>query len=101
MRRVRRLDPREHETVNATLTYATITARAEQELRAYLELAAKQRDAQDVTAECIARGGALGVLSMWEGLVADLDGLLDAESQADRARLLALIHPDAASSAPR
>ncbi|WP_018441909.1 hypothetical protein [Trinickia symbiotica] len=87
--------------MNATLTYAMITARAEHELHAFLELAAKQRDAQDVTAECITRGGALGVLSMWEGLVADLDGLLDAESQTDRARLFALIDPDTASSAPR
>lgn len=78
--------------MNATLNYTTITARAEQEISAYLELAAKHRAAQDLTSECIARGGALGVLSMWQGLVADLDGLLDAVFEADRARLAALMN---------
>ena len=80
--------------MNATLTYEAITARAEQELHAFLELAAKQRDAQDVTAECIARGAALGILSMWEGLVADLGVWHEAAYQADRVRLAALVRPD-------
>lgn len=87
--------------MTATLNYATITARAEQDLHAYLELAAQHRAAENVTAECIARGGALGGLSMWEGLVADLDGLHEAVFESHRARLFALTHAGAASSAPR
>lgn len=87
--------------MNATLTYEAITARAEQDMRAYLELAAKHRAAKDVTSECIARGGAVGVLTMWQGLVAELDGLLDDVFQTDRARLSALMDSDTAASTPR
>lgn len=87
--------------MNATLTYAAITARAEQDMRAYLDLVAKHRDAKDLTSECIARGAVLGILSMWEGLVADLDGLLDDVFQRDRARLSALMNSDSAASPSR
>lgn len=91
----------ERETLNATLNYTTITARAEHDMRAYLELADKHHAAGDVTSQCIARGAVLGVLSMWQGLVADLDGLLDDVFETDRARLSALMNADTAASTPR
>jgi hypothetical protein len=80
------------------LNYRAITARAEKDMRAFLELADKHRAAGNVTSQCIARGAALGVLSLWEGLVAELDGLLDAPFQADRARLSGLMSSDTAAS---
>lgn len=87
--------------MNATLDYAAITARAEQDMRAHLKLAAKQRAAKAVTSECLARGAAIGILSPWEGIVADLGGLLDGVFKTDRARLSALMDSDAAAPTPR
>ncbi|WP_342310460.1 hypothetical protein [Burkholderia pyrrocinia] len=79
------------------MDYATITARAEQALRDYLDMAAEHRAAANLSGECIARGAALGVLSLWEGLVAELDASLEPAYLADREWLAALIGPDASS----
>ncbi|WP_420213440.1 hypothetical protein ACN8ZM_40215 (plasmid) [Burkholderia aenigmatica] len=81
--------------MNNTLNYAAITARAERELRDYLAMAAERHAADDPSGEAIARGAALGVLSLWEGLVAELDARHAPTYLADRSRLSALIHPDA------
>ena len=86
--------------MSTTLNYASITERAEQRLRASLELAVQHRAAGDVTSQCLAHGAALGILSMWEGLVADLGALRKGHFQADRARLFAMIHPDTAALPP-
>ncbi|WP_175948384.1 hypothetical protein [Burkholderia pyrrocinia] len=79
------------------MDYTTLTPRAEQELRDYLDRAAKHHAADDFTSEVITRGAALGMLSLWEGLVAALDGSLEPHFLADRTRLSALIHSEAAA----
>lgn len=78
--------------MNTALSYPTITARAEQAIRGYLDLAAAHHGAEHLTGKCVARGGALGVLSMWVALVTELDALNERDYHADRARLLALMN---------
>ncbi|RQT22132.1 hypothetical protein DF037_28920 [Burkholderia contaminans] len=74
-----------------------LTSRAERELRDYLAMAVERHAAGEPSSEAIARGAALGVLSLWEGLVAELDARHDPTYLADRSRLSALIQPDAVS----
>ncbi|KAB0644778.1 hypothetical protein [Burkholderia latens] len=73
------------------MNYASITARAEREIDAYLAMAAERRTPDVASSKAVAWGAALGVLALWEGLVAELDAAREPVYHVDHRRLLALI----------
>ncbi|KVN19064.1 MULTISPECIES: hypothetical protein [unclassified Burkholderia] len=87
--------------MSKTLSYANLTAYAEQAIRHYMAEVATHRAAGEVEREARAQAAAYAVHAMWESLVVQhLEPHGRKSFMADFARLDALVFPDRAASPP-